>query len=98
MVVACRPHRAPHPLEVANPGATFDVRLSGCTTTGETARRFGSNLRTALLWSSEQVHNARYFPCTATIEAVTAGQHRAIYRVSRSRDGPYVEQIIPRVP
>jgi hypothetical protein len=98
VLLGCRSSRVAHPLEAANPGATFEVRLSGCTTTGELAQRFGSSLRTALLWSSERVHSARYFPCTATIDAVTGAERHAIYRVSTRRDGSYVEQVLPRAP
>jgi len=92
--LACRPHRAADPLELANTGAVFDVRLNGCTTTDPVGRRFGTNIRTALLWSSEVVHTASYLPCTATIEAVRDGQRRTVYRFSRSRDGAYVETLV----
>jgi hypothetical protein len=98
VLLGCQSSRRRHPLEVANPGATFEVRLTGCTSTGENTRRFGSRVRTAMLWSSERVHNATYIPCTATIEAVTAAERHAIYRVSRTRDGAFVEQLIPRMP
>jgi hypothetical protein len=98
VLVACQTSRRKHPLELANPGATFEVRLAGCMSPGENTRRFGSRVRTALLWSSERVHNATYLPCTATIEAVTAAERHAIYRVSRTRDGAYVEQLLRRMP
>src|SRR5687767_9777774 len=91
VVLACGSPRAPHPLEIANPGATFEVRLSRCTSPGESAKRFGSSFRTARLWSSERVHNATYLPCTATIHAVSGLERHAIYRFSRARDGSYVE-------
>jgi hypothetical protein len=97
-LLACQSRRGPDPLEVANPGASFEVRLSGCTSRGESARRFGSSVHTALLWSRERVHNATYFPCAATIDAVTGIERHAIYRVSRTRDGPYTEQLVPRAP
>jgi hypothetical protein len=93
-LLACRPHRAAHPLEVANEGAEFEVRLSGCSTTDAVGRRFGTNIRTALLWSSEVVHAASYLPCTATIEAVRGTRRHAVYRISRSRDGAYVERLV----
>jgi len=96
VLLAC--HRSPHPLETTNPHASYEVRLSRCESTGESAKRFGSSFRTALLWSSERVHNARYFPCTATIDAVTGLERHAIYRISLTRDGSYVEQIVPRAP
>jgi len=76
----------------------FEVQLSGCSTTGVTGRRFGPNVRTALLWSSERIHTAAYLPCTATIEAVRGTERRAIYRVSRTRDGAYVEELLHAKP
>ena len=93
-MAACRPHPAEHPLEIANRGAQFDVRLSGCNTTDPVGRRFGSNIRPALLWSSEVVHTASYLPCTANIQAVRGTHAQTIYRISRSRDGAYVERLV----
>ena len=97
-VPGCRGPRAAHPLKVANPDATFEVELSGCNTTGVSGRRFGPNVRTALLWSHERVHTATYLPCTATIAAVRGNERHAVYRVSRTRDGAYVEQLLHRQP
>jgi len=91
---SCRPHRAAHPLELANRGATFEVRLTGCSTAGVTGRRFGTNIRTALLWSGERVHSASYLPCTATIDAVRGVERHAVYRMTHSRDGSYLEEIL----
>jgi hypothetical protein len=90
----CRPPRAAHPLQVANPGATFEVLLSGCSTIGAAGRRFGPDVRSALLWSSERVHTAGYLPCTATIQAVRGGQRTAVYQFSRTRDGAYTEALL----
>jgi hypothetical protein len=92
--LACRPPRAVHPLQTANPGASFEVRVSGCTGPGANVRRFGKSLRTAMLWSSERVHTATYLPCRATIDAVSGTERHAIYRVSRERDGGYVEEMV----
>jgi hypothetical protein len=97
-MLACRAPRAAHPLEVANRGAMFEVRLNGCSTRGATGRRFGADVRTALLWSSERVHTASYLPCTATIDAVSGSERHVIYRVFRTRDGPYVEELVRRQP
>ena len=93
-VVACHPPRAAQLLQVANPGATFEVRLDGCSTRGETGRRFGRDVRAALLWSSERIHSATYLPCTATVHAVRDGQRRPVYRVSRTREGAYSEALL----
>lgn len=90
----CRPPRAAHPLEIANAGAVFEVELSGCFTSGATGRRFGPDVRAALLWTSERVHTAGYLPCTATVRAVCGGQRTAVYRVSRARDGAYSEELL----
>jgi hypothetical protein len=92
-LVACHPHRAEHPLAVANQGATFEVRLSGCSST-DIGRRFGHDVRTALLWSSERVHTASYLPCTATMDAVRGNERHTIYRVTRGRDGSYREELV----
>jgi len=94
VALGCRPPRAAHPLEIANPGAAFEVELSGCFASGATGRRFGPDVRAALLWSSERVHTAVYLPCTATIWAVRGGQRTAVYRVSRSRAGAYTEEML----
>jgi hypothetical protein len=91
---SCRGPRHAHPLKAENPGATFEVLLSGCSNTGVTGRQFGSDARTALLWSSERVHSATYLPCSATIQAVRGNKRHAVYRISRSRDGAYVEQLV----
>jgi hypothetical protein len=90
-IVACRSTPLIRHLEAASPGATFEVRLSRCVSTGESEARFGSDLRTALLWSRERVHNARYYPCSATIDAVRPGVRRAVYHLSMQRDGSYAE-------
>jgi hypothetical protein len=97
-LLACRPPRAAQPLEVANPGAEFEVQLTGCSTTGISGKRFGPSVRTALLWSSERVHTATYFPCAATIHAVRGTERHAIYRVSRTRDGVYREELLHTTP
>jgi hypothetical protein len=94
VALGCHPPRAAHPLQVANPGAKFEVQLSGCSTVGATGRRFGPDVRSALLWSSERVHTAAYLPCAATIHAVRGGQRTAVYRVSRARDGAYTEELL----
>jgi hypothetical protein len=94
VALGCRAPGAAHRLQVANPGAAFDVELSGCGTTGATGRRFGPDVRTALLWSSERVHTAAYLPCTATIQAVRGAQRTAVYRFSRTRDGAYREELL----
>jgi hypothetical protein len=96
--VACQPRRAVHPLHAANPDATFEVRVSGCSAPGASARQFGRSFRTALLWSSERVHTATYLPCRATIDAVRGSERHAIYRLSRERDGRYVEEIVRSEP
>jgi hypothetical protein len=92
---ACRP-RAAHPVALANPGATFEVRLTGCGSVGVTGRRFGHDAKAAVLWSSERVQTAPALPCAATIDAVRGTERHAAYRVSRTRDGGYTEQLLPR--
>lgn len=94
---ACRSSPIVRQLEAAHPGATFEVRLSRCTSTGESQRRFGSSLRTALLWSRERLRSARYFPCTATIDAVDGAKRRAIYRLAIERGGAYTEGVVAPV-
>jgi hypothetical protein len=97
-LLACRPPPAAYPIAAANRGATFEVRLTGCSTVGAAGRRFGPNLRAALLWSSERVHTGSLLPCTATIDAVRGSDRHAVYRVSRTRDGAYVEELVHRQP
>jgi hypothetical protein len=94
VALGCHQPRAAHPLKIANPGATFEVQLSGCSTTGPTGRRFGQDVRSAVLWSTERVQTAAYLPCTATIHAVRGGQRAAVYRVSRTRAGAYTEELL----
>jgi hypothetical protein len=98
VAVGCHPPPAAHALQVANPGATFEVLLSGCSTIGATGKRFGPDVRSALLWSSERVHAAGYLPCTATIHAVRGAQRTAVYRFSRTREGAYTEQLLQPQP
>jgi hypothetical protein len=76
------------------PDAQFESRLSGCVTPGESARRFGSDARAAFIWSRESVKAARYFPCTAVLRAVTAGDTADVYRLSLTRDGSYEERAL----
>jgi len=95
---ACQSSPVVSQLEAAHPGATFEVRLSRCTSSGENQRRFGSSLRTALLWSRERVRSARYFPCTAMIDAVDGAKRRAIYRIAVERNGTYTEGVVAPVP
>jgi hypothetical protein len=97
-VCACRPPAVVRRLEAANPGAAFEVSVYGCAVTGESRRRFGSSLNTALLWSRETVRRARYFPCSATIDAVRPGERRPIYKLSLQRNGTYEEAVVPRTP
>jgi hypothetical protein len=91
---SCGRSRRPHVLAVQNPGATFDVLLMGCGSPGVSGRRFGSNARAALLWSSERVQSASYLPCTATIEAVRGSDRHAVYRIMRTREGAYIEELV----
>ena len=93
-LVACHPRRAAQPLAAANPGATFEVHLTGCSNTEAAGRRFGHDVRAALLWSSERVHTASYFPCTATMDAVRGTDRHTIYRITRGRDGSYREELV----
>lgn len=76
------------------PGSAFEVLLSGCITPGESARRFGTDARAALLWSRERVKNARYLPCTAVIRALGERDTIAVYRLSLARDGTYEERAL----
>lgn len=76
------------------PQAEFNVRLGGCVTAGESARRFGSDARAAVLWARERVKSARYFPCIALISAATAADTIDVYRMSLTRDGKYEERAL----
>jgi hypothetical protein len=97
-LVACHARPQESTLAVANQGATFEVRLTGCSTTDVTSRRFGHAIRTALLWSSERVHTASYLPCTATMDAVRGTERHTIYRLTRGRDGSYLEEMVQQAP
>jgi len=96
LVPSCGPPAAARRLKEQHPDARFEVRLTGCSMPGESARTFGVDARTALLWSRERVREARYFPCVALIRAIQS--HRdttAVYRLSITRDGSYEERALP---
>lgn len=94
LAASCSAPAAVQGIKERYPNAQFEARLTGCATPGESARRFGSDARAALLWSRESVKAARYFPCTALLRAVTAADTSDVYRLSLTRDGRYEERAL----
>jgi hypothetical protein len=94
--VSCRTPPAARQMKESHPSSRFEVRLTGCTTpTQQQARSFGSDARTALLWSRERVRGARYFPCIAVIRAIGPRYDTtAVYHLSMGRDGSYEERAV----
>jgi hypothetical protein len=80
-----------------HPAATFEATLRGCGSRQVAARRFGRELRTAVLWGRQAVDSARVLPCEAVIEAVESGTRRPVYRILRQSSGA-VEEAIPGRP
>jgi hypothetical protein len=78
-----------------HPAAAFEAALAGCGSRQLTARRFGRDLRTAVLWSRQAVDTARVLPCEAVIDAVEGGTRRPVYRITRAPGGA-TEGAIPR--
>jgi hypothetical protein len=79
------------------PTATFEARLRGCGSRQATTRRFGRELRTAVLWGRQAVDSARVLPCEAVIDAVESGTCRPVYRILHQASG-VVEEALPRRP
>jgi hypothetical protein len=82
-------------IEAAHPGALYEVRVVGCVLPGESRRRFDRDGRAALLWARERVHNVRYYPCTAQIEAIEGERRSPVYRVTVDRNEGYREGALP---
>ena len=78
-------------IEASHPGAQYEATALGCGSSGPTARRFGRDLRLAVLWSRQVVREARRLPCEVVVEAVTHGAHRPVYRIRWSRDASRTE-------
>ena len=94
LAAGCARPEALRRIEAAHPGASYEGSTTGCGAISPTARRFGGDLRAAVLWARQAVHTTRALPCEATIEAVsggTGGTHRAVYRVTQRVDGTMVE-------
>lgn len=94
LAVSCSTPSAIQRIQERHPDAQFEARLTGCAIPGESARRFGRDARTALLWSRERVRGARYFPCTARIRAVVGADTTDVYHLSLTRDGKYEEHAL----
>jgi hypothetical protein len=71
----------------AHPGATYEATATGCGSTAPASRRFGGDLRLAVLWSRETARAARQLPCEIVIDAVTGGSRQPVYRVRLAREG-----------
>jgi hypothetical protein len=93
--ISCSTPAVAKQLAEQHPNSQFEVRLTGCTATGELARSFGSDARKALLWSRERVKSGHYFPCTALIRVLSGSDTLEVYRVSFDRDGRYEEGPLP---
>ena len=69
------------------PTATFEAGLRGCGSRQSTTRRFGRELRTAVLWGRQAVDSARALPCEAVVEAVEDGARSPVYHILRNARG-----------
>lgn len=94
LAVGCSAPPAVQRIRERYPRADFEVRLDGCAAPGVSARRFGSDVEGAVVWSRERVKSARYFPCTALIRAVISPDTADVYRVSLTRNGRYEERAL----
>lgn len=93
--VGCAHASAMQQIEATHPGALYEVRVVGCVLPGESRRRFEHDGRAALLWARERVHNVRYYPCTAQIEAIEGERRSPVYRVTADRKEGYREGAVP---
>ena len=93
--VSCAPPGEVRRIGEAHPGAQYEGAIHGCGAVGPSGRRFGANLRLAILWSREVVHEARAFPCEVVIEAVDGDARQPVYHVARDRAGVRTEGALP---
>lgn len=71
-------------IQAAHPGASYEATARGCGTGEVSSRRFGANLRLALLWSRQAVRSPRRLPCEVTVEAVAGPTRQPVYRAAQT--------------
>ena len=95
LLAGCATPQVVRRIEAAHPGAAYEATTQGCDPGGVTTRRFGQDLRLAVLWSRQAVRGARLLPCEVVIDAVTGGTRRPVYRVRWTRDSARTEGAMP---
>lgn len=74
-----------------NPGAAYETRTDGCGPRIASGRKFGNDLRGAILWTGQTADDARALPCVVTVFAVRGDVSRPVYRITRSTTGTRIE-------
>ena len=77
---------APAPLKAiqrAHPGASYEAETAGCGARVPAGRRFGGDLRAAVLWGRVVTDTARVVPCEVVIAAVREDSRVPVYLVAR---------------
>lgn len=82
-------------IQAAYPDATYETRVEGCDRHPPImGRRFGRDLRAAVLWSRQVVGSSRLPACEVVISAVIQHEQRPVYYVSRSGSGMRSEGVL----
>ena len=91
VLARCAAPEAVRRIERAHAGSTYEGSTTGCGIRSPTVRRFGADLRAAVLWARQVVHTARALPCEAVIDAVHGATREGVYRVWQDRNGAAAE-------
>ena len=83
-----RPSVKEHPISDQQP-----VRADGWLARTDQWRPAEASVR-----ECERVHTASYLPCTAAMDAVRGTERHTIYRLTRGRDGSYLEDMVHQAP
>jgi hypothetical protein len=84
LCIACAAPQRLRDITRSHPGASYEAQTDGCGRRVPVARRFGGDLRAAVLWSRTVTDSARVVPCQVEIEAVQGGSREPVYRILRS--------------
>ena len=90
---ACAPPAVVAEIKTRYPAASFVATTRGCELLrSATSRRFGEDLKGAVLWARQVVGTARLSMCEVTVDALTANDRVPVYRVIRGANGRRVEE------
>jgi hypothetical protein len=84
LCVACAAPQQLVAITRSHPGASYEAETDGCGRRVPVARRFGGDLRAAVLWGRTVTDSARAVPCEIVIDAVQADSREPVYQIVRS--------------